>query len=1170
MSNPSDYTVGWVCALTCEYVAAQEFLDEEHDPPDSLQPNDSNDYTLGRIGRHNVVIAVLPDGEYGTATAASVATSMLNSFPNVRIGLMVGIGGGAPSPTNDVRLGDIVVSAPREANGVTYGGVFEYDFGKTIQDQAFQETRFLNQPPTTLRAAVRGLQAQYARKGHQLGQAVSNVISKNPMLQDEYSRPNSSTDFLFRSDFTHGSRGCAEFCAKDPSSLVTRRLRTVYHDKPAIHYGIIASANQLMKNAITRDRLAKERNVLCFEMEAAGLMNDFPCLVIRGICDYSDSHKNKKWQGYAAMAAAAYAKDLLNRIVPSRIENEQRMSELFSTALHALENTGENVNVIKSRSDREIELEILNWLTAIDYGPQQSDIFRSHQPGTGQWVLDSDQYQTWIATKGKTLFCPGIPGAGKTIVASVVINHLMEKLREDPGSGLAYIYCDFRRRNEQTVEHFASSLLKQLAEKQPTLPDAVRQLHKRHKKSRTEPSLKELVESLRSVAQLFDHVFVVVDALDECQESNHCLPRFLSELFDLQKQLGVNVFATARPLGHIKSNFERAISIEIRAHSGDVRKYVSGRLGELPMIVQRNTKLQEDITDNISRVVDGMFLLAKLHFESLIGKMTGKAIRRALESLPTGSSAYDSAYEEAMNRIEDQNRDKRDMAKKTLLWITCAKERLTKSELQEALAVEIGEPKLDQDNLPNMDDVASVCAGLVTIDEESDVVRLVHYTTQDFFERTRDKWFEGAESHIAEVCLTYLLFEQFRGGMKGVLQSGQIPSLHPVTRKIGKLIIKQVEPFRLWTRWKDHHLPFYHYAAGNWASHVRNASMQTHDQVIAFLESGGPLQMSVMHTREIPGSISNMTGLYLAAYLELDQTVEALLRRGHNPNIASDSRWFIREKEIPLISASQRGNGKVVKVLLSGQANPNLSDHQGRTALWWAASKGYDDIVKLLIDKGANPDYQGFDGATALGAACARRDYKVAKVLLDGRANPNLQDGQKGTALWWAAFNGYDDIVKLLIDKGADPDHRDLLGRTALGVACEHGYTSVVKALLPGARIDLESLVSTTFTTPLLIAIRGGKVRLVEALLKRGDTASLGKDWSQSALSLAVSKGHTKVVQLLLRMGANAHRGSPPLVTVAARKGYTDIVEILLGAGVDPDDIKDWGYILFQRALNRR
>ncbi|EEU36945.1 uncharacterized protein NECHADRAFT_20595, partial [Fusarium vanettenii 77-13-4] len=911
----SDYTVGWVCALTCEYVAAQEFLDEEHDPPESLQPNDSNDYTLGRIGRHNVVIAVLPDGEYGTATAASVATSMLNSFPNVRIGLMVGIGGGAPSPTNDVRLGDIVVSAPREANGVTYGGVFEYDFGKTIQDQAFQETRFLNQPPTTLRAAVRGLQAQYARKGHQLGQAVNNVISKNLMLQDEYSRPNSSTDVLFRSDFTHGSRECAESCAKDPSNTVTRRLRTVYHDKPAIHYGIIASANQLMKDAITRDRLAKERNVLCFEMEAAGLMNDFPCLVIRGICDYSDSHKNKQWQGYAAMAAAAYAKDLLNRIVPSRIENEQRMSELFST--------------------------------------------------------------------GKTLFCPGIPGAGKTIVASVVINHLMEKLREDLASGLAYIYCDFRRRNEQTVEHFASSLLKQLAEKQSTLPDAVRQLYERHKTSRTEPSLRELVESLRSVTQLFDHVFVVVDALDECQESNHCLPRFLSELFDLQKQLGVNLFATARPLGHINSSFEKAISIEIRAHSEDVRKYVSGRLGELPMIVQRNSKLQEAIMDNISRVVDGMFLLAKLHFESLIGKMTGKAIRKALESLPTGSSAYDSAYEEAMNRIEDQNRDKRDMAKKTLLWITCAKERLTKRELQEALAVEIGETKLDQDNLPNMEDVASVCAGLVTIDEESNVVRLVHYTTQDFFDRTRDKWFEGAESYIAEVCLTYLLFERFHGEMRDAFNSNSVQHIRSMAAKMGgeqDLFREEVDPLYLWTIWKHRHLPFHHYAAGNWAIHVINASMQTHHQVIALLESRRPLQMSVTHARQIPGSPSNMTGLYLAAHLGLDQTVGALLQRGHNPNMASDR-----------------------------------------------------------------------------------------------------------TALWWAAFNGYGEIVKLLIDKGANPDHRDLLGRTALGVACEHGHTSVVKALLPVARVDLESLVSTTFTMPLFIAIRGGKVRLIEALLKRGD-----------------------------------------------------------------------------------
>lgn len=169
MSNPNDYTVGWTCAISTEYVAAQECLDDEYDAPEFVSPNDTNDYTLGRLGKHNVVIAVLPDGEYGRASAASVATNMLHSFPNVRIGLMVGIGGGAPSEKHDIRLGDIVVSAPRDGEG----GVFQYDFSKTIQDQVFQHTRFLNQPPTTLRTALTGIRAQYKRKGHQLKEAIN-------------------------------------------------------------------------------------------------------------------------------------------------------------------------------------------------------------------------------------------------------------------------------------------------------------------------------------------------------------------------------------------------------------------------------------------------------------------------------------------------------------------------------------------------------------------------------------------------------------------------------------------------------------------------------------------------------------------------------------------------------------------------------------------------------------------------------------------------------------------------------------------------------------------------------------------------------------------------------------------------------------------------------------
>jgi nucleoside phosphorylase len=323
MSDPNTYTVGWICAIMVEYVAAQLFLDEEHEGPQHLPQNDCNDYKLGKMGNHNVVIAVLPDGEYGTSSAARVAADMHHSFPNVRIGLMVGIGGGAPTQRNKIHLGDVVVSSP--ANGV--GGILPYDSGKAIQDQTFQISKFLNQPPTHLRTAVQGLRSHYEIHGNQLEVAINFILEKKPRLR-KYRRPAPNNDILYCSDFLHVSvpmSQCSETCGNDPSSIVSRPVRSEDEDNPMIHYGTIASANTLMKDATVRDQLAAEKGVLCFEMESAGLINHFPCLVIRGICDYADTHKNDEWHGYAAMTAAAYAKDLLHRIPPSKVEAKRRI-----------------------------------------------------------------------------------------------------------------------------------------------------------------------------------------------------------------------------------------------------------------------------------------------------------------------------------------------------------------------------------------------------------------------------------------------------------------------------------------------------------------------------------------------------------------------------------------------------------------------------------------------------------------------------------------------------------------------------------------------------------------------------------------------------------------------------------------------------------------------------
>jgi nucleoside phosphorylase len=322
MPKIADYTIGWICAITTEYVAAQVFLDgPPHEGFTNLRLNNKNEYTLGSISDHNVVISVLPKGQYGTSTAARVAEDMLGSFPNIRVVLMVGIGGGAPSQKHDIRLGDVVVSTPGDGQG----GVFQYDFGKMIQDQSFHPTGFLNQPPTVVCAAVTGLEAQYERKGHQLDKHIDNILKGNSKLLKKYQRPDPASDRLYRTQIVHpegNNNPCALICGDDPSYLVSRTARTEDDPNPAIHYGLIGSGNTLMKDALVRDKFATEKEVLCFEMEAAGLMNHFPCIVIRGICDYADTHKNDTWQGYAAMVAAAYARDLLYKMAPQKIVQE--------------------------------------------------------------------------------------------------------------------------------------------------------------------------------------------------------------------------------------------------------------------------------------------------------------------------------------------------------------------------------------------------------------------------------------------------------------------------------------------------------------------------------------------------------------------------------------------------------------------------------------------------------------------------------------------------------------------------------------------------------------------------------------------------------------------------------------------------------------------------------
>lgn len=315
--RPEDFHVAWICAVQIEYVVACELLDEEYTALPASSAHDNNTYTFGRMSQHNVVIACLPKGKYGLTSAASVAKDMLRSFPSIRFGLMVGIAGGAPSKKHDIRLGDVVVSSPI---GKT-GGVIHYEFGKTVQNQRLERTGALDAPPVMLLTALSVIDARHERKGHRIAKTIGGMVDKNPRLRKKYGHPEAGMDRLYESTFVHLDReqSCEVVCEKGTARLVQRRERAIDEDDPVIHYGLIASADRLMKDAQIRDTLAREEGVLCFEMEAAGLMDHFPCVVVRGICDYSDTHKNDIWQGYAAAAAAAYAKELLEVIQPAEV-----------------------------------------------------------------------------------------------------------------------------------------------------------------------------------------------------------------------------------------------------------------------------------------------------------------------------------------------------------------------------------------------------------------------------------------------------------------------------------------------------------------------------------------------------------------------------------------------------------------------------------------------------------------------------------------------------------------------------------------------------------------------------------------------------------------------------------------------------------------------------------
>ncbi|UPL03443.1 hypothetical protein LCI18_014377 [Fusarium solani-melongenae] len=382
---PQDITVAIFCALTIEVVAVKFTLDERLTSHPAMAGSEVLIYSYGRIGGHNAVI--VRGTQMGPVNAATCAATVVQQFPNIRFALVVGIGSGIPSRSQDIRLGDVAVGIP----GGSHPGVIQYDLGKYERDGSFILKGCLNKPPSVLINACHRLEEHEEETGRRPHCDILKVIGEN---HGRYKRP-SEDDVLFKDDFPHVDAGgdCAECQAAGEGSVVSRGPRDEI-DQSFVHLGLIMSGGGVVKNSEDRRRLRRgNEGAICFEMEAAGIVDQIPCLVIRGICAYADTHNNDDWHRYAAAAAAAYGKAILTKVTGQEVREAMRLQDLMKDLNTVKDNLGEGGDTFgEFRKDKE-QQKVLDWLRQEGWRHPQDDHFAKCEHGVGRWLLDSPKFK---------------------------------------------------------------------------------------------------------------------------------------------------------------------------------------------------------------------------------------------------------------------------------------------------------------------------------------------------------------------------------------------------------------------------------------------------------------------------------------------------------------------------------------------------------------------------------------------------------------------------------------------------------------------------------------------------------------------------------------------------------------------------------------------------------
>ncbi|KAI9856111.1 MAG: hypothetical protein M1813_009229 [Trichoglossum hirsutum] len=750
---------------------------------------------------------------------------------------------------------------------------------------------------------------------------------------------------------------------------------------------------------------------------------------------------------------------------------------------------------------------IHRWLSPPDPSFNHNEACKKRQAETGTWFVRSEQFADWKTNPNSFLWLHGIPGCGKTILTSTIVEDVLQHCHLGRTLAVAYFYFDFNDVEKRQHEKMICSLITHLSIQSASTPRALESLFSSCMNGQRRPTTGELLETLRQMVQTFDETFIILDALDECKKRQELLEDI--EIFAEWKTERLHILVTSRREKDIEERIEPLIHDEGRiciqstAVNHDIRAYTHERLQTDWGLRrwQKKPEVQQEIKETLVNKAGGMFRWAVCQLDALRNCLNLPMLRKALTSLP---KTLDDTYARILCSIDEEHSEN---ALKILQWLAYSARPLQIEEIAEVIAVDIEDnPRFDiERRFPEPRDILTICSSLVTIavEEAGDdkrvegQVRLAHFSVKEYLVSERIQigpahGYSIRETHanisIAETCLAYLLqFEYFNSVTSRTAEE------YPLARYATRYWMQHA-------RWAEKDTSTVHLL-------VMELFLSKRDAYVNWIRLSDPEKrwMAPDRTRS-PKSIASP--LYYVSLAGLVEPSKLLLEKGADVNAQGGDYGNA------LQAASAKGHDQIVQQLLEKGADINAQGGYYGNALQAASFEGHDQIVQQLLEKGVDINAQGGRYGNALQAASFEGHDQIVQQLLEKGVDINAQGGRYGNALQAASVKGHDQIVQQLLEKGADVNAQGGVYGNALLAASLEGYDQIVQQLLEkGADVNAQR--AGRYGNALQAASVKGHDQIVQRLLENGaDVNAKGGDYG-NALHAASYRGHDHIVRRL-------------------------------------------------------